>query len=110
MKAKEVIDNLRTMFINTGSKLGEELRDQHLMFLIDSARSIIAERSVMSKSKTLDSMLQSISIKPTKTNKSEVGFIGDSYPYRLDLPDRIDTSIFTNGIFYMGDSQGEISC
>lgn len=111
MKAKEHIYNLRTNLIESGTKL-INTTDQHLMYMLDEARAILASRK-MDKKQDISLMAQYVDIKPSKAPKEEIGTVGFTKVLKVDIPTPISyfngESIFTVGATDGQDSYTRIS-
>lgn len=111
MKAKEHVYNLRTNLIESGTKL-DNTTDQHLMYMLDEARGILASRK-MDKKQDVSMMVQHVDIKPTNTPKEEMGTVGITKVLKVVIPMPISyfngESIFTVGATDGQDSYTRIS-
>lgn len=79
--------------------------DQHLMYLLDSTRAILAVQK-MQKKVSINTMVQTLDLKPTISK--DLGFIGNSAVVKLEIPKPID---YDNGegIFSIGNINGSVN-
>ena len=103
MKAKELIYNLRTNLLSASSSIANTT-DQHIMFMLDEARSKLAAQKMDSRINVVQ-MSQVVDVVPVRATKQEMGQVGSSRVLRLDIPDPIS---YTNGggIFTVGSTDG----
>jgi len=106
MKAKELIYNLRTNLVETGSELSLAT-DQHLMFMLDEARAKLAAQKMDARVNVVQ-MSQVVDVKPIKAPKEEIGQIGSTNVLKLIIPDPI-SYLNGGGIFTVGSTDGEES-
>lgn len=106
MKAKELIYNLRTNFNKVKSSIAEA-SDQHLLFMLDEARSILAGRK-MDQRVNLEFMAQFLDIKPVKADPKIYGDIGEVAVVKLSIP---EIAQYSDGVavFTVGTQDGDVS-
>ena len=85
MKAKELVYNLRTNLGKVGSQL-QFATDQHLMYMLDSARAVLAARK-MDKLVNITQFIQTLAVTPVNATTAEVGSIGNNRVMKLALPE-----------------------
>jgi hypothetical protein len=106
MKAKEFIYNLRTNLQDVDDQL-QYTTDQHLMYMLDSARAVLASQKMDSKVNIVQ-MSQVVDVKPTTAPKLEIGTVGESNVLKLIIPKPIAYS-GDAGIFTVGATDGQDS-
>jgi hypothetical protein len=106
MKAKEILDNLKTNLAEAGSQLSKST-DQHIMFMLDEARATLASRKMDSKINVIQ-MVQSVDVVPVDATNTIMGTIGDKKVIRLVVPDPI---AYANGggVMSVGSTDGQES-
>lgn len=103
MKAKELIDNLRTN-LGEADKQINKYTDHHLLYMLDEARASLASQKMDAKVNVIQ-MVQSIDVTPTNASKTELGQIGKSRILKLDVPDPI-AYLNGGGIMTVGPTDG----
>jgi hypothetical protein len=106
MKAKELIYNLRTNLQAAGSQLSEAT-DQHVMYMLDSARSVLAAQK-LDAGVNIIQMSQAVDITPIKATTGEIGSIGSSKVLKLVIPKPV-SYMNGSGIFTIGPTDGQES-
>lgn len=107
MKAKQLIYNLRTNFNAVDSQL-KNTTDQHLMYMLDSARSILASQK-MDNAVDIAQMSQTLDVVPKIATAKDIGLVGNEKVLKIELPKPI---AYKNGIaiFTVGTTDGTESC
>jgi hypothetical protein len=106
MKAKEHIFNLRDNLRVANSSLLDKT-DQHLMFMLDEARSILISRKIANRH-NIDNMIQYCDILPSKANSNDLAIVGEEELLKVIIPKPI--SLNDNiGIFSVGNNDARTS-
>jgi hypothetical protein len=107
MKAKELIYNLREVLKGTQSSLSDRT-DQHLMYLLDEARVILASRKIQSNY-DLNSFVQYFDKKPSKVTSDIIARVGNKPVLVLELPSNFASFNGMRGGFSVGSTDSEVS-
>lgn len=111
MKAKELIDNFRTN-LESGGSLVQEYTDQHIMYMLDKGRSILASQKIDTGSAMLK-MAQTIDVTTKPSTKDEIGSVQGAVVLKVEIPTPVThtngVAIFTVGATDGGDSYAQIS-
>jgi hypothetical protein len=109
MKAKELISNFRTNLESSGSLI-KGYTDQHVMYMLDKARSILASQKLDTGS-ALTKMVQTVDVIVTPTK--DLGSIQDVMVLKVVTPTPVTynngVGILTVGPIDGGDSYAQIS-
>lgn len=105
MIAEEVIYNLRTLLAEEGSTLVNKT-DQHLMFMLDEARSILISRKIDNQ-QNVESFSQFYDVTPLAAPSSILGTVNEKTPYVIECPTPVSLSHGV-GITSLGPTDGSI--
>jgi len=103
MKAKELIDNLRTNLAEADKQI-TNFTDHHLLFMLDEARASLAAQKMDAKVNVIQ-MIQSIDVTPIDSTKAEFGQVGEKKVLKLVLPDVI-AYLNGGGVMTVGPTDG----
>jgi len=106
MLAKELIYNIRTNFDAVNSSI-KNYTDQHIMYMLDEARAILASRKMDAKV-NVEHMSQFLDVKPSIAPLTDIGTVGNKKLLKLTIPSPI---AYLNGgsIFTVGPTDGRTS-
>jgi hypothetical protein len=107
MVAKELIYNFREVLKETQSSVSERT-DQHLMYLLDEARVILASRKIQNNY-DVTNFTQFFDVKPVKAESAIISKVGSKPVLVVNLPTMFASFNNLFGGFSVGSTDGETS-